>query len=155
MRRTAMDTHIARVEAEYGEPFLEIVKGYADDGESRTSTAAILDIPGATFRRWLTKQDGIEWRKPTDTNPWRDGNKNKDTTNVVIAARVNLHRAREANNDRWKNSIIRTPGIIERITEARGKGVSWLRMPKHLGIKYNPTSLRQGYMRHTKPLTRQ
>ena len=143
---------IAAIEAEYGEPFREIVEGYAADGESRTSTAAILDIPGATFRRWLTKQDGIEWRKPTDTNPWRDGNKNKDTTNVVVAARVNLQRAREANELRFNGRGIRTPGLIEKIAAARAAGVSWRRMPAHVGMKCNPATLRRDY---NKRLTRQ
>lgn len=42
--------HMARVEQEYGEPFLDVVRQYGADGESVRSTAAILEIPHGTFR---------------------------------------------------------------------------------------------------------
>jgi hypothetical protein len=50
---------IAAIEAEYGESFMEIVEGYAADGESMTGTAGILEIPLETFRRWVSKHPHI------------------------------------------------------------------------------------------------
>ena len=54
-----IEDRIAEIEAEYGESFAEIVKGYAADGESMTGTANILETPLETFRRWLTKHPEV------------------------------------------------------------------------------------------------
>ena len=54
-----IEDRIAEIEAEYGEPFIDIVTGYSKDGEGVTSTASILGIPLETFRRWLAKHPEV------------------------------------------------------------------------------------------------
>lgn len=64
MMRKATRRRLAAVEAEYGEPFWDVVKGFADEGESVTATAAILGLPRTTFRVLLARHGATGWFRP-------------------------------------------------------------------------------------------
>lgn len=49
------------IEQEYGEPFWDVVKSYADSGESMTATAVILGYSSTAFRRLVTRHDHRDW----------------------------------------------------------------------------------------------
>lgn len=49
------------VEAEYGQPFWEVVKGYADDGESMQATAEILGMSPGSFRQLVRRNGKRDW----------------------------------------------------------------------------------------------
>ena len=136
---------ITAIEAEFGEPIMDLVRGFAADGESRTSTAEILGVPGSTFRRWLLTQPPVDWPPTNAGNAWLNANRAKDQTNAVEAARRNLAKARAAVR---RKAIIHTPGLLDRITTARKQGVIWRDMADHLGIQYNRHSLARAYRKH-------
>lgn len=76
---------IDRVEAEFEEPFADVLQGFADMGYGCDSTAAILGYDKSSFRR-LIKRKGISVR-------WPDASQRIDTRmsfacpNAMIAAR--------------------------------------------------------------------
>ncbi len=136
---------IATIEAEFGEPIMGLVRGFAADGESRTTTAEILGVPYSTFYRWLQTQPPVDWPPINAGNAWLNANRTKDKTRMIEAARRNLAKARAVNQHR---AIIHTPGMLDRITAARKQGVIWRDMAEHLGIQYNRHSLARAYRKH-------
>jgi len=52
-------TIIEQVEAEYGEPFWEVVRGYAADGYGCDTTAGILGYSSPSSFRRLIKRHGV------------------------------------------------------------------------------------------------
>lgn len=52
-----------QIEREFREPFALVVRGFAEQGESRNSTAEILSIHRPKFRRLLAKHfpEGDPW----------------------------------------------------------------------------------------------
>lgn len=81
---------IAEVEAEYGEPFWDVVKSFADDGESIEATAALLGYSGSKTLRIMLKKRGYErWFKPaTQTNGFKsahESRRGKSNRNAITA----------------------------------------------------------------------
>lgn len=50
-----------RIEQEYGEPFRDVIKGFADDGESMTAVAAILGYSPRAFINLLEREGMRDW----------------------------------------------------------------------------------------------
>lgn len=64
-----------RIEAEYGEPFWDVVRGYASQGCSRRETARLLGYSGAAaFLRLLLRHPeiAIPWPEGKEANAFRD-----------------------------------------------------------------------------------
>lgn len=78
------------IEAEYGMPILEVILQFAKDGESRASTAAILNLSRSTVERIVTNHP-IPW--PMRSNAARMAG-NRSTPAIVAAARRNMAKAR-------------------------------------------------------------
>lgn len=55
---------IAAIEEEYGEPFVQVLQGFADMGYSRNMVAPILDWDRPSFFRFLERHPEIEVRWP-------------------------------------------------------------------------------------------
>ncbi len=53
-----------RIEAEYNQPFADIVKGYADEGESMSATGIILGYSDQAFRELVRREGWVGWFKP-------------------------------------------------------------------------------------------
>lgn len=53
-----------RIEDEYDQPFDEIVKGYADAGESMSATGVILGYSDQAFRELVRREGWVDWFKP-------------------------------------------------------------------------------------------
>lgn len=72
MAGTFIQEYIARIENEEGKPFCEVLKEFANSGESRSSTAAMLGLPQTTFCAWLKRQPEIDaeigWPSKGQTN---------------------------------------------------------------------------------------
>lgn len=66
------------IEQEYGEPFLEIVRGFAEMGYSRSDTAAILGYSRAHFTRCVLPQ--ID---PAGAIPWPANGKSVATREAM------------------------------------------------------------------------
>lgn len=49
------------IEAEFGEPFWDVVKGFADDGYSAGATGGILGYHPAAFRRLVARHGKSHW----------------------------------------------------------------------------------------------
>src|SRR5699024_5318407 len=78
-------TFIDRVEAEFEEPFSDVLQGFADMGYGCDSTAAILGYDKSSFRR-LLKRKGISVRWP-DASQRIDTRMSYACPNAMIAAR--------------------------------------------------------------------
>src|SRR5690554_7761492 len=76
---------IDRVEAEFEEPFADVLQGFADMGYGCDSTAAILGYDKSSFRR-LLKRKGISVRWP-DASQRIDTRMSYACPNAMIAAR--------------------------------------------------------------------
>lgn len=88
---------ILAAEQEYGEPFGQILRGFAADGESIHSTAQILEIPYPTFRVLDAVQDpGIEWPARNRSGAFRECD--RATGRIPETARRNMAKARSL---RW------------------------------------------------------
>lgn len=53
-----------RIEGEYGQPFAEIVRGYARAGESMSATGVILGYSDQAFRELVRREGWVEWFTP-------------------------------------------------------------------------------------------
>lgn len=140
---------VAEAEAEYGEPFAEIVRGFAEDGESRRSVAHILGTTEPTFAR-IRERMGIdvEWAKPTETLSWKNKGINYKTPARAEAARKNLQKAHAGNVARYEQTRITTPDLMARAVELHRKGKGWRRVAKELGDPVHHTTLRRQYNKH-------
>lgn len=89
---------VSSVEAEYGLPFWDVVKQYADDGESINATAYILGYQSATHFYQMVKRNGLQhwFKKDRESNGWiasMAGNKRGKPTE---AGRINAGKATKA-----------------------------------------------------------
>lgn len=89
-----MSRHIDRVERESGESFITVLARLARDGESKSSTAMLLDIPQTTFCAWLRRTKdkyvlAISWPKKGQSNGFR-GNVETNTPARQAARLRNL-----------------------------------------------------------------
>jgi hypothetical protein len=89
--------HIAKVEEEEGKPFLEVLRELASEGESKSSSAAILDIPQESLCKWLRNNpQPVEWPKKNQSTACKANVKND--TPARQAARLqnlrNMHAAK-------------------------------------------------------------
>lgn len=65
----SMQQHIARVEQEEGKSFFSVLLELALSGESKSSSAEILDIPQTTLCRWLRiNPQQINWPAANQSN---------------------------------------------------------------------------------------
>ena len=88
---------ILAAEQEYGEPFGQILRGFAADGESIHSTAQILGIPYPTFRVLDAVRDkGIDWPAWNRSSAFRECDRH--TGRIPETARRNMAKARSL---RW------------------------------------------------------
>lgn len=56
-----MTTKQQSIAEEFGLPFWEVVKGFADDGETIHATAGILDYSHSAFRRLVERHGRADW----------------------------------------------------------------------------------------------
>jgi len=81
------------IEAEYGQPLLEVARTYALSGESQTSTAEILGLNRVTFRR-IPGMAELPWPKTSNARAaWLQSTRRR-TPAIQSAARRNLSKAR-------------------------------------------------------------
>ena len=103
------------VEDEYGEPFWDVVKQYADDGESISATAVILGYANeAGLLYHLRNNSAREWFKPhTQSNGWREARIATRGRKASAKARAELDKARSAYHEAKK---VLAFGISDTIT---------------------------------------
>lgn len=91
-RRSVM----AEVEDFFGQPFWDVVKGFAADGESIVATAAILGYAShSSFDRLLTRHGKKHWFRPgVETNGFQSAQASRKgvTTPAMRAAALNAGR---------------------------------------------------------------
>lgn len=112
---------IAEVEDFYGLPFWEVVKGFADDGESMTATAAILGYSGNKTLAAMIKRRGYEhWFKPAaQTNGFKSAHESRRGK----PASRNAITAMQANNPRYVR--LKIDGKLDTVTgHAKRLGIS-------------------------------
>lgn len=96
------------IAAEYGEPFWEVVRGYADDGHSVYGTATLLEYSPPAFRRLVLRHGVSDWFARGQSSAWPDQRR----LTAVVAAQM-----RSAQAQRWPVLPIRiTDGSTIRAT---------------------------------------
>jgi hypothetical protein len=87
MAGCSMAQHIARIESEDGKKFTDILFELAASGESKSSSAEILDIPQTTLCKWLRNNPQcIEWPAKNSSNGFMENVRN--STPARQAARL-------------------------------------------------------------------
>lgn len=137
------------VELEFGEPFLDLLRGFAADGESINSTACILNVTDTWLRRWIKKYaDDIQWPSLGQCNARREAAKLRgQSAEHRTAALQNLQRAHVVNKERFAAIRKTTPEVMQRVIALREKGYSWRALPKLLNMSINPSTLERCYKR--------
>ena len=85
------------IEAEYGEPFVDVLKGFAAMGYGIDTTARILEYDTAGFRRLLKRRAGdwvIEWPKLRDQVIMKDRVPFTDERRAKLSAAALTREAR-------------------------------------------------------------
>jgi hypothetical protein len=140
---------VAEAEAEYGESFADIVRGFAADGESRRSTAHILGTTEPTFAR-IRERMGIEvaWAEPTETLSWQNKRSNYRTPARMAASQRNLEIARQRNAELTVGRRRTTPELMAKAIALHNQGNGWRAVAKALGDVTHHTNLRRQYIKH-------
>jgi hypothetical protein len=140
---------VAEAEAEYGESFADIVRGFAADGESRRSTAHILGTTEPTFAR-IRERMGIEvaWAEPTETLSWQNKRSNYRTPARMAASQRNLEIARQRSAERIASERLTTPELMARAIAIHNQGKGWRTVAKELGYPTHHTNLARQYKKH-------
>lgn len=136
---------IADAEAEFGEPFIDILRGFARDKESIASTSVLLGASESWLYRWLARnQVDIEWPKLSECAARRaaDAARGKSEAHKT-AARENLKKAHEANKLRPRKT---TPELMSFVMKRRERGDSWRSIAKIVGL--NASSIQRCYDRY-------
>jgi AraC-like DNA-binding protein len=133
---------IQRVEEEYGEPFPDVVRGYAVDGEGRYATADILGISRTTFARMIADLD-IPWRRAPETNSWVQADRYSKSEAQINASLRNIHTAQVRNAERFAATRRTTDELMTQVADKRRAGVSWRNMPKAVSTDLGWTTLRR------------
>lgn len=111
------------IAAEWGEPFWDVVKGFADQGESIPGTAGILGYNVQAFRRLVHRYGNAHWFKAGQDSVGaiaaRESRKGKPASGAMIAA---LEKASSVNPTYRRVDL---DGITDTLAgHARRRGVS-------------------------------
>lgn len=132
------DVKMAEIAAEFGEPFLDVVRGFAAAGHSRSDTAAILEVNRDTFFRWIKALSaaGIDFPWPAKgySVAFKQAVPLRLTPRFYEAARANCALAREATLRRWEKEKKATPEAARRAEQMHSNGMTYREIAKHLGM---------------------
>lgn len=93
------------VESEYGMPFWEIVKGFANDGESIHATGKLLGYKSGAFHRLVIRHNKTHLFKHwTKTNGYKSAQQSK--TPAKIASIKTMQKTAHAMNPNYKWVIV-------------------------------------------------
>lgn len=106
------------VEAEYGEPFWDVVKGFADLGESMPSTAEILGMSRHSLIYRVRKKGVTHWFP-------KRGNSNRYKLLRSEWAKERAHKQFAAHVDRQKKRVMYRGELVEVSATARSLGISF------------------------------
>lgn len=136
---------IADAEDEFGEPFIDILRGFARDKESIASTSILLGASENWLYRWLDRnQIDIEWPKLSECAARRAADAVRGRSEAhKRAARENLKKAYEANKLRPRRT---TPELMAFVIKQRERGKSWRQIASHVGL--NESTIRRCYNRY-------
>ena len=135
------------VAAEYGQPFWEVVKGYADDGESMQATAEILGMSPGSFRHLVRRNGKRGWfvdrNQCNGTIAFHESRKGKPFPGGELASKRAVERRRDV---RW----ITRGGITDTLAgHCRRIGISYSTVTKRLyrGMSIEDAMRKTSYVR--------
>jgi hypothetical protein len=132
----AQQSRITAAEQEYGEPFADILAGFAADGCNLSVTSGALDIPYESFRRLLKELAElgvvIDWpcpyksRQPTEfVMTERRLESNRRTVKIAHAASM-IH---------WRKQPLGTRESFEQVVKMRNdECLTWATIAARLGV---------------------
>lgn len=101
MQQRLTGPRVKEVEEEYGQDFWEVVKSYADDGESIHATGKILGYKGGSFHRLVLKHKKEHWFRPmVETNGFKAAQ--SDMTDAKKAALAKAQAAAHKMNPTYR-----------------------------------------------------
>ena len=124
-RRTPI---VIEIENEFDQPYLDVVRGFAEDGHNKNQTAAILGIPNKTFYHQLKslRRLGIEFN-------WPNGNATRYQPHYPRTEKqkmANLENLKNATGPKFKLDDADAAKIVELRTE----GLTWESIAYRMGV---------------------
>lgn len=129
-------TRLLAIDEEFGQPWREVIAGFAADGNNKFVTAGALDIPANSFYKLLQRlaSQGITFNWPCPYKSW-DRPKIPPTERQIDQARVNLKKATEANREYWRKQPLGTREGFEQVVKMRNdECLTWARIAERLGV---------------------
>ena len=123
------------IEEEYGEPLLEVVRGFAAMGYSRWDTLAILGLcptNAARFLRRLDPGNTIQWPRQNQSRRRRDNGEMIARSAAIARKRARALRERLA----ARGELIRIQGVDETLAHW-----AWY-VGRHYGVSYDAIRMR-------------
>lgn len=136
---------ISSVEAEFGEPFVDLLRQLAADGESIASAAGITGVTDSWLYRWLkANAPDIKWPRLAECNA-------RQAAREVLgkserhrrAASANIRRAWVVNERKFRAEREAHADLTKKAIELSKKGHGWRHIPSLLGVSIDPCTLRR------------
>lgn len=137
------------VEEEYGQPFWEVVRGFAEDGHSSSATGVMLGFGSAASFRRLVARFGprdIDWPEPNQSVLFKEGIKERTVTERLREAFLaNLAKARAVQRQRFPGPSVEQVQLWEALFVA---GINYA----VIGLMFDRSDnyVRQAYVRRSR-----
>jgi hypothetical protein len=127
---------IDAAEEEFGEPFADILSGFAADGCNLSVTAGALGIPYESFRKMLKQMAGkgitIGWPCPFTS---RQKTEFVMTERRLESSRESIKKAHAASMDRWRSMPLGTREGFEVLVKLRNdQRLTWASIAARAGV---------------------
>lgn len=113
------------IEEEYGQSFADIVRGFADAGESMSATGLILGYSDQAFRELVRREGWVGWFKPGTQSNGRKDHPGAPMDHIrAIGRKGGLASARHAHTRNQRHQVLHN-GILDTLRgHARRQGIS-------------------------------
>jgi len=128
-------TKIDEIEAEYGQPFDQVIRGFAADGCNRAFTAQCLGVTGGWFYHQLDKLKAVgvtfDWPNPYVSRP--NEYRPRTPAQMRVFREIVMPRAERGRTQYWaENRIINREKMVY-VMELRKAGLTWRKIAKEMG----------------------
>lgn len=126
---------IKEIEAEYGQPFDEVLRGFASDGCNRAFTAQCLGVTSGWLYHQLDKLKAVgitfDWPCPYSTRP--NEHRPRTPAQMRVFREIVMPRAEEGRTQYWtENRIINREKMVH-VMELRKAGLTWRKIAIEMG----------------------
>lgn len=114
-----------RIEDEYGQPFADIVKGYADEGESMSATGIILGYSDQAFRELVRREGWVGWFRPGTQSNGRKNHPGAPMDHIrAMGRKGGLASAKYAHERNRRHRVLHNGTLDTLLGHARRQGIN-------------------------------